>query len=161
MTRSNFMFQKGLGFVNSLVATKVAELLVGPLATLKVNVEQLVKDYKPPEHVVESLELTWKGGLWRMALEAALGVQYLHHHRYVCKGGASERKVDASERGEEASEREEDASEREEEPSERKEGVAPRCCCYPRFWACSREEKRKRSRQEKAIFARTAPPSPP
>jgi hypothetical protein len=53
-----------------------------PLEALKLSVERLLKEYKPPEHVVESLELTWKGGLWRMALEAALGVQYLHHHRY-------------------------------------------------------------------------------
>jgi hypothetical protein len=82
MTRSDFHFQKGLGFINSFLATKLAEVMVTPLKTLKLDVERLVKEYKPPEHVVESLELTWKGGLWRMALEAALGVQYLHHHRY-------------------------------------------------------------------------------
>ncbi|GMI28795.1 hypothetical protein TeGR_g1842 [Tetraparma gracilis] len=58
-----------------------------PLEALKLSVERLLKEYKPPEHVVESLELTWKGGLWRMALEAALGVQYLHHHRYWSDGG--------------------------------------------------------------------------
>ncbi|GMI29719.1 hypothetical protein TeGR_g7215 [Tetraparma gracilis] len=33
-------------------------------------------------HVDHEQTLTWKGNLWRMALEAALGVQYLHHHRY-------------------------------------------------------------------------------
>ena len=58
-----------------------------PLAELKQDVERLVEAYEPPEHRVESLELTWKGGLWRMALEAALGVQYLHHHRYWSDGG--------------------------------------------------------------------------
>jgi hypothetical protein len=82
MSRTDFKFGKGLGFVNSLAATKTAELIVAPLEALKLNVERLVKEYKPPEHVVEELDLTWKGGLWRMALEAALGVQYLHRHRY-------------------------------------------------------------------------------
>ena len=87
MNRSNFKFGKGLGFLNSLVSTKAAEFIASPLAQLKVDVERLVKDYKPPEHVVESLDLTWKGHLWRMSLEAALGVQYLHHHRYWSDGG--------------------------------------------------------------------------
>ena len=82
MTRSSFKFGKGLGFINSLAATKTAEVMVTPLKMLKLNVERLVKEYKPPEHRVDELELTWKGGLWRMSLEAALGVQYLHHHRY-------------------------------------------------------------------------------
>jgi hypothetical protein len=82
MNRSNFRFGKGLGFINSLAATKTAELIAAPLELLKLNVERLLKEYKPPEHRVDELELTWKGGLWRMALEAALGVQYLHHHRY-------------------------------------------------------------------------------
>jgi hypothetical protein len=86
INKSNFKFQKGLGFFNALIATKAAELVVAPLEELKLGVERLVKEYKPPEHRVESLELTWKGGLWRMALEAALGVQYLHHHRYGRKG---------------------------------------------------------------------------
>jgi hypothetical protein len=84
-TRTNFKFGTGLGFVNSQAAMKVAEVIVAPLEKLKLDTERLVKEYKPPEHVVESLELTWKGGLWRMALEAALGVQYLHHHRYERK----------------------------------------------------------------------------
>jgi hypothetical protein len=82
MTRTNFKFGKGFGFITSLQTTKVAEIVVGPLMKLKLNVERLLKEYKPPEHRVEELDLTWKGGLWRMALEAALGVQYLHHHRY-------------------------------------------------------------------------------
>jgi hypothetical protein len=84
MTLTNFKFGKGLGF---MAATKAAELIVAPLEKLKLDVERLLKEYKPPEHVVEELELTWKGGLWRMALEAALGVQYLHHHRYWSDGG--------------------------------------------------------------------------
>ncbi|GMI41246.1 hypothetical protein TeGR_g3202 [Tetraparma gracilis] len=87
MNRSNFKFGTGLGFLNSLVSTKAAEFIASPLAQLKVDVERLVKDYKPPEHVVESLDLTWRGHLWRMSLEAALGVQYLHHHRYWSDGG--------------------------------------------------------------------------
>jgi hypothetical protein len=87
MNRSNFKFGKGLGFINSLAATKTAELILAPLEALKLNVERLLKEYKPPEHRVEELDLTWKGGLWRMALEAALGVQYLHHHRYWSDGG--------------------------------------------------------------------------
>ena len=82
MTRTNFKFGKGFGFINSLAATKVAEIVVDPLMKLKLNVERLLKEYTPPDHVVTELDLTWKGGLWRMALEAALGVQYLHHHRY-------------------------------------------------------------------------------
>ena len=87
MGRSNFKFGKGLGFINSIAAAKVAELFVVPLENLKLNVERLLKEYTPPEHVVTELDLTWKGGLWRMALEAALGVQYLHHHRYWSDGG--------------------------------------------------------------------------
>ncbi|GMI54672.1 hypothetical protein TeGR_g1117 [Tetraparma gracilis] len=87
MTSTNFKFGTGLGFINSLAATKVGEIIVDPLMKLKLNVERLLKEYKPPEHVVEELDLTWKGGLWRMALEAALGVQYLHHHRYWSDGG--------------------------------------------------------------------------
>jgi hypothetical protein len=83
----NFMFQWGLGFVNSAIAAKAAEITVDPLMKLKLDVERLLKEYKPPEHVVTELDLTWKGGLWRMALEAALGVQYLHHHRYWSDGG--------------------------------------------------------------------------
>jgi hypothetical protein len=82
LSRTNFKFGKGLGVVNALIAAKAGEMIAAPLATLRQDVERLVKEYKPPEHRVESLELTWKGGLWRMALEAALGVQYLHHHRY-------------------------------------------------------------------------------
>jgi hypothetical protein len=87
MTLSNFKFGKGLGFLNSLVASKAAEVMVAPLEKLKLDAERLVKEYTPPDHVVTELDLTWKGGLWRMALEAALGVQYLHHHRYWSDGG--------------------------------------------------------------------------
>ncbi|GMI18950.1 hypothetical protein TeGR_g15277, partial [Tetraparma gracilis] len=87
MSLSNFKFAMGFGFVNQIAATKTAELIAAPLELLKLNVERLLKEYKPPEHVVEELDLTWKGGLWRMALEAALGVQYLHHHRYWSDGG--------------------------------------------------------------------------
>jgi hypothetical protein len=68
----------------------MSDFVVSPLEKLKLDVERLLKEYKPPEHVVEELELTWRGGLWRMALEAALGVQYLHHHRY--ERSASERR---------------------------------------------------------------------
>ncbi|GMI53700.1 hypothetical protein TeGR_g4906, partial [Tetraparma gracilis] len=87
LTRSNFKFGNGLGFVDKMIATKAAELIVDPLMKLKLDVERLLKEYKPPEHFVKELDLTWKGGLWRMALEAALGVQYLHHHRYWSDGG--------------------------------------------------------------------------
>ncbi|GMI20062.1 hypothetical protein TeGR_g14243, partial [Tetraparma gracilis] len=87
MARTDFKFAKGLGFINKLAATKAGELMVAPLEKLKLDVERLLKEYKPPEHFVEELDLTWKGGLWRMALEAALGVQYLHHHRYWSDGG--------------------------------------------------------------------------
>jgi hypothetical protein len=82
LAKNNFKFGKGLDIVSSTAAAKAGELISGPLERMKLRVEQLLKEYKPPEHKVESLELTWKGGLWRMALEAALGVQYLHHHRY-------------------------------------------------------------------------------
>ncbi|GMI31061.1 hypothetical protein TeGR_g8843 [Tetraparma gracilis] len=87
MSRTNFKFAKGLGFVNALITAKAGETIAAPLAELKQDVERLVEAYEPPEHRVESFELTWKGGLWRMALEAALGVQYLHHHRYWSDGG--------------------------------------------------------------------------
>jgi hypothetical protein len=82
-------FQKGLGVLNKVFSSKAAEMLAAPLVELKRNVEGLLAGYKPveKEHVVEELDLTWKGGLWRMALEAALGVQYLHHHRYWSDGG--------------------------------------------------------------------------
>jgi hypothetical protein len=83
MTRTNFKLGTGLGYLNKLAANKMAEVIVAPLEKLKLDIERLLKEYKPPEHKeVEELELTWKGGLWRMALEAAMGVQYLHHHRY-------------------------------------------------------------------------------
>jgi hypothetical protein len=91
MSLSNFKFAMGFGFVNQIAATKTAELIAAPLELLKLNVERLLKEYKPPEHVVEELDLTWKGGLWRMALEAALGVQYLHHHRYERRDAREER----------------------------------------------------------------------
>ncbi|GMI50277.1 hypothetical protein TeGR_g6443 [Tetraparma gracilis] len=87
MTQVDPKFGTGLGFMNALAATKATEHAATPLFRLKKEVERLVKEYKPPPHVVEKLELTWKGGLWRMALEAALGVQYLHHHRYWSDGG--------------------------------------------------------------------------
>jgi len=87
MARTDFKFARGLGFINKVAATKAGEVIVTPFETLKLNVERLLKEYKPPEHFVEELDLTWKGGLWRMALEAALGVQYLHHHRYWSDGG--------------------------------------------------------------------------
>jgi hypothetical protein len=87
MTRTDFKFGTGLGFINALSASKTVEVFVDPLKKLKLDVERLVQEYKPPEHVVTELDLTWKGGLWRMALEAALGVQYLHHHRYWSDGG--------------------------------------------------------------------------
>jgi hypothetical protein len=94
--RFNPMFQKGLGFFNSFIASKATEILNDPLKKIKLDVERLVKEYKPPEHVVEELELTWKGGPWRMALEAALGVQYLHHHRYERRGAKEKRTLAAS-----------------------------------------------------------------
>jgi hypothetical protein len=85
VSQYDLKLRKGLGFISNIVAAKTAELIAAPMEKLKLDVEQLLKEYKPPEHVVESLELTWKGGLWRMALEMALGVQYLHHHRYECQ----------------------------------------------------------------------------
>jgi hypothetical protein len=85
----NPKFGKGLGWINSLAAQKTAETMAAPTLQLKRTVEGLLDGYTPPleDHVVERLELTWKGGLWKMALEAALGVQYLHHHRYWSDGG--------------------------------------------------------------------------
>ena len=82
-------FGVGFGWVNSMAATEAVKFMAGPLLTLKNEVERLLAGFKPAEevHVVESLDLTWKGGLWRMSLEAALGVQYLHHHRYWSDGG--------------------------------------------------------------------------
>jgi serine/threonine protein kinase len=90
MTRTNLKFGTGLGFVSALAATKTAELISVPLVAMKSNVERLLKEYKPPVPLKESEKrqtLTWKGYLWKMALEAALGVQYLHHHRYWSDGG--------------------------------------------------------------------------
>ena len=56
---------------------------------MKRQVEALLDGYEPPQinRVDHEQTLTWKGNLWRMALEAALGVQYLHHHRYWSDGG--------------------------------------------------------------------------
>ena len=82
LMKFNANFQAGLGFLNSVVGQKAAELIAAPVIKLKKRVEETLAAYTPPEHVVKEVELTWKGGLWRMALEAALGVQYLHHHRY-------------------------------------------------------------------------------
>jgi hypothetical protein len=87
LNRMDPKFGKGLGFVNKIAASKATQYNAAPLVSLKRDVERLTQEYKPPKHRVEELELTWKGGLWRMALEAALGIQYLHHHRYWSDGG--------------------------------------------------------------------------
>ncbi|GMI19262.1 hypothetical protein TeGR_g715, partial [Tetraparma gracilis] len=53
-----------------------------PLVDMKRNVENVVASYKPDEGEEQGdVNLTWKGHLWKMALEAAMGVQYLHQHR--------------------------------------------------------------------------------
>jgi hypothetical protein len=71
------------GFADSICARRYnAE----PLVLLKKNIKLLLDDYEPPLVDNKDCEqlLTWKGHLWRMSLEAAMGVQYLHHHRYEC-----------------------------------------------------------------------------
>ena len=69
------------GFADSICARRYnAE----PLVLLKKNIKLLLDGYEPPLVDNKNCEqlLTWKGHLWRMSLEAAMGVQYLHHHRY-------------------------------------------------------------------------------
>jgi hypothetical protein len=47
-----------------------------PLVDMKRNVEKVVASYKPDEGEEQGdVNLTWKGHLWKMALEAAMGVQ--------------------------------------------------------------------------------------
>jgi hypothetical protein len=89
VSRMDPKFAKGLGFINSTASKKASELIAAPLIELKRKVEDLLDGYTPPlvDHVVEELDLTWRDHLWRMSLEAALGVQYLHHHRYWSDGG--------------------------------------------------------------------------
>ncbi|GMI38924.1 hypothetical protein TeGR_g3516, partial [Tetraparma gracilis] len=89
LTTFSANFGVGLDVLNSLVAAEASKMIAAPLVSLKWNVEQLLDGYKPPlvEFVPGETELTWKGHLWKMALEAALGVQYLHHHRYWSDGG--------------------------------------------------------------------------
>ncbi|GMI34086.1 hypothetical protein TeGR_g2229 [Tetraparma gracilis] len=84
MLRPDLKFGLGLGFLNTMAAAKATEVIAAPLVELKRNVEKLLGEYVPPlvENAKGEQLLTWKGHLWRMALEAALGVQYLHHHRY-------------------------------------------------------------------------------
>jgi hypothetical protein len=85
MNQIDFKFGTGLGFANAVAAEKASEHVAEPLVHMVGQVEKLLNQYKPPviERDQERVDLTWKGGLWRMALEAALGVQYLHHHRYA------------------------------------------------------------------------------
>ncbi|GMI38656.1 hypothetical protein TeGR_g5775 [Tetraparma gracilis] len=89
MNQIDFKFGTGLGFANAVAAEKASEHVAEPLVHMVGQVEKLLNQYKPPviERDQERVDLTWKGRLWRMALEAALGVQYLHHHRYWSDGG--------------------------------------------------------------------------
>jgi hypothetical protein len=67
---------------SSAVASQVAQMIIAtPLVEMKREVAKLLSMQSRIEEEVVEVELTWKGGLWKMALEAALGVQYLHHHR--------------------------------------------------------------------------------
>jgi hypothetical protein len=77
-------FGKGLGKVNEMASDVGLEFIAEPLLWLKSDVEHLLASYEPPvvDHRTHEVELSWRGFLWKMALEAALGVQYLHHHRY-------------------------------------------------------------------------------
>ncbi|GMI24899.1 hypothetical protein TeGR_g14185 [Tetraparma gracilis] len=82
-------FQKGLGQLNQIAANKALQYNAEPLVLLKKNIKLLLDGYEPPLVDNKNCEqlLTWKGHLWRMSLEAAMGVQYLHHHRYWSDGG--------------------------------------------------------------------------
>jgi len=67
---------------SSAAASQIAQMLIAaPLVQMKRDVAKLLASQSRIEEEVVEVELTWKGGLWKMALEAALGVQYLHHHR--------------------------------------------------------------------------------
>jgi hypothetical protein len=104
MSRVDPKFAKGLGFINSRAASLGSKYASKPLLVLKEDVERLVEEYEPP--LVENDQgeqlLTWKGHLWRMALEAAVGVQYLHHHRYWSDGGTRHNGATGFEEEEEA-----------------------------------------------------------
>jgi hypothetical protein len=82
-------FGKGLGFVNAQAASKATAIIADPLKTLKVQAERLLDGYEPPlvDNAQMEQTLTWKVHLWKMSLDAALGVRYLHHHRYWSDGG--------------------------------------------------------------------------
>jgi hypothetical protein len=71
-----------IGLANSLAAKQAAKFNALPLVRLKKNSEVLVAAYVPPPVEQGEQRLTWEKHLWKWALEAALGVQYLHHHRY-------------------------------------------------------------------------------
>jgi hypothetical protein len=54
---------------------------VAPILDLKVSVERLLELYEPELHEGGGEQrLTWKEHLWRMCLQAAQGVQFLHHN---------------------------------------------------------------------------------
>jgi hypothetical protein len=72
----------------SEVATSTVKAgAVAPILDLKVSVERLLELYEPELHEGGGEQrLTWKEHLWRMCLQAAQGVQFLHQTRYWSDG---------------------------------------------------------------------------
>ena len=70
--------------MNGLVAGRAVKNMAAPLAPLKEETERLLGEYEPvlEENKQGVQSLTWKGQLLNIAIECALGVQYLHQERY-------------------------------------------------------------------------------
>jgi len=84
MVRTNPNFGSVAGRVlNKLITKSAVGSVAGPLEQLKVSTERLLGQYEPvPEGEGGGVGLTWKGQLLNIAIECALGVQYLHQERY-------------------------------------------------------------------------------
>ena len=77
--------------VQALAAKLSVEATAGPLDKLKRVAEELMGGHVKKERT--SVEITWKGQLLQIAVECALGVQYLHHERYWAEEEVQEKGV--------------------------------------------------------------------
>jgi len=77
-----------LGGLASLLSSAVAKNSVGgtaePIVYLKRDVERLLGEYEPQleKDASGTQSLAWKGQLLQIAVQCALGVEYLHHEQY-------------------------------------------------------------------------------
>ena len=71
----------------AIVARQSNNLAADQLVKLKREVERCLDEYVPELEEPNKVQMiTWKEHLLKMALECALGVQYLHHERYWSDG---------------------------------------------------------------------------